>query len=142
MLGTLSQFTGGDVFLQPPSDAVNNRLKITTRHEDGGAQQGGISIVVPDPFRDLVINSHDSNFDPEQLKLLAISAASLNTTDVMQGNAKASSSTKSVKTLAGIFSGTETFVRKVEETLIKKKYAALDPSDSEPFGGQFPILFS
>lgn len=44
-----------------------------------------------------------------------------------------------IKSLAGIFAGTETFVRKVEET-IKKKYVALEPSDSEGFGGNDKII--
>lgn len=44
-----------------------------------------------------------------------------------------------MKSLAGIFAGTETFVRKVEET-IKKKYVALEPSDSEGFGGNIIFL--
>lgn len=86
-----------------------------------------------DPFRELVIKASDTDCDPVKLKSLALSAANLHDVEELVINKP---QTKSVKSLAGIFSGTETFVRKVEET-IKKKYAALDPSDSEGFGGLY-----
>lgn len=73
--------------------------------------------------------SKNKDCEPTKLNALATKAANLETV----GDTPKPSTT--IKSLAGIFAGTETFVRKVEETL-KKKYAALDPSDSEGFGGE------
>jgi hypothetical protein len=115
MIGTVSQLTESQGYIQNLVSKKDD-IKVTT---------------LEDPFRELVINSNNSNFDPEQLKVLALSAANL---ENIEETTIAKQQTKSVKSLAGIFAGTETFVRKVEET-IKKKYAALDPSDSEGFGG-------
>lgn len=85
-----------------------------------------------DPLRDLVLCSNDKSKECESTKLnaLAVKAANLTVADELQVKP-----TTTIKSLAGIFAGTETFVRKVEET-VKKKYAALDPTDSEGIGGQ------
>lgn len=87
------------------------------------------NIETDDPLRDLVLCSKNKDCEPTKLNALATKAANLET---LNETAKPSTTMKS---LAGIFAGTETFVRKVEET-IKKKYAALEPSDSEGFGGR------
>lgn len=84
------------------------------------------NIETDDPLRDLVILSNDC--EPTKLNALATKAANI------EAQAEPKPST-TIKSLAGIFAGTETFVRKVEET-IKKKYVALEPSDSEGFGGK------
>nr|XP_015838709.1 PREDICTED: uncharacterized protein LOC658747 isoform X2 [Tribolium castaneum] len=115
MIGTVTQLTDSQGYIM--QNSVKKEEKIVATLED--------------PFRELVINANDSNCDPEKLKMLALSAANLKDVEELS---VAKPQTKSVKSLAGIFAGTETFVRKVEET-IKKKYAALDPSDSEGFGG-------
>ncbi|KAK9890859.1 hypothetical protein WA026_012204 [Henosepilachna vigintioctopunctata] len=80
-----------------------------------------------DAFRQLVIYSENPNADPETLKQLASAAANL---EGIEEVTKQGQTTKGVKALAGIFAGTEEFVKKVEET-VKKKYAALEPSDSD-----------
>lgn len=90
-------------------------------------------IKIEDPLRELVLCSSDKDADPEKLKFLALSAANLVKEEENPVNFNQAS--KSVKSLAGIFTGTETFVKKMEENL-KKKYSALEPSDSEWFGGK------
>lgn len=84
-----------------------------------------------DPFRELVLSKNDT--DPDKLRHLADRAANLN--DIEEIPLKPPTT---VKSIAGIFTGTDTFVKKVEET-IKKKYAALEPSDSEGYG-EAPLL--
>ena len=117
MIGTVTQLTDSQGHIATTKN---------TKKDDGVKATSS-----EDPFRELVINSNDSNCDPEKLKMLALSAADLRDVEEVSISKQ---QPKSVKSLAGIFAGTETFVRKVEET-IKKKYAALDPSDSEGFGG-------
>lgn len=116
MMNTLSKLTESQVPVIPNSASVE--IKVTNPE---------------DPFRELVINEQNGDCDPEKLKFLALSAASLKHSEEIP---VVKEQTKSVKNLAGIFAGTETFVRKIEET-VKKKYSALDPSDSEGFGGVF-----
>lgn len=99
----------------------------------GNAIQAKPAAVLPnvetdDPLRDLVLCSKNSDCEPMKLNALATKAANIETLN------EAPKPSTTMKSLAGIFAGTETFVRKVEET-IKKKYTALDPSDSEGFGG-------
>lgn len=84
-----------------------------------------------DPFRELVLCK--TNTDPDKLKHLADRAANLNNIEEIPLKPATT-----VKSIAGIFAGTDTFVKKVEET-IKKKYAALEPSDSEGYG-EVPLL--
>lgn len=86
---------------------------------------------VDDPFRELVLSKR--NTDPNKLKELANRAANLENIEEVPSKPPAT-----VKSIAGIFAGTDTFVKKVEET-IKKKYAALEPSDSEGYG-EAPLL--
>ncbi|KAF5290002.1 hypothetical protein FQR65_LT11668 [Abscondita terminalis] len=91
------------------------------------------SLTATDPLRELVLCSKNYETEPEKLNHLAVQAANLTATEEI--SSKPSSS--SAKVLAGIFAGTETFVKKVET--IKKKFAALEPSDSEEFGDA-PLL--
>ncbi|XP_057656307.1 uncharacterized protein LOC130893886 [Diorhabda carinulata] len=88
---------------------------------------------VEDPLRELVL-CEEKDADPEKLKFLALSAANLVKEEPSPKQSSQSTSIN-VKALAGIFVGTETLIKKVEENL-KKKFAALDPSDSEGFGGK------
>lgn len=88
------------------------------------------NIETDDPLRDLVLCK---DCEPMKLNALATKAANI---DALTETTKPSTT---IKSLAGIFAGTETFVRKVEET-IKKKYVALEPSDSEGFGGNKWVL--
>lgn len=67
----------------------------------------------------------------DYLKKLASAAANLPTETETIPTQKIE--TKNVKNLAGIFAGTEMFVKKVEES-VRKKYASLEPSDSEGIG--------
>lgn len=82
------------------------------------------AIETDDPLRELVLCK---DCEPTTLNALASKAANI--------EIEAAKPSTTIKSLAGIFAGTETFVRKVEET-IKKKYVALDPSDSEGIGGK------
>ncbi|XP_056638835.1 transient receptor potential cation channel subfamily V member 6 [Diorhabda sublineata] len=91
---------------------------------------------VEDPLRELVL-CEEKDADPEKLKFLALSAANLVKEEPSPKQSSQSTSIN-VKALAGIFVGTETLIKKVEENL-KKKFAALDPSDSEGFG-EAPLL--
>uniref|UniRef100_A0A6P7H5H1 Uncharacterized protein LOC114346401 n=1 Tax=Diabrotica virgifera virgifera TaxID=50390 RepID=A0A6P7H5H1_DIAVI len=93
---------------------------------------------IEDPLRELVL-CDEKDADPEKLKFLALSAANLAKEEVHnQSQVQSQPSGVNVKTLAGIFAGTETLIKKVEENL-KKTLAVLDPSDSEGFG-EAPLL--
>lgn len=85
---------------------------------------------IPDPLRELVLCSKNYESEPEKLNHLAVQAANLPVVEEISVKAP----TSGVKVLAGIFAGTEMFVKKIEDN-IKKKFAALEPSDSEEFGG-------
>ncbi|KAL1514086.1 hypothetical protein ABEB36_003405 [Hypothenemus hampei] len=87
--------------------------------------------VTTDPLRDLVLESMDTN-NPERLNTLAIQAANLPHTDEIS-LPNENKATPSVKNLAGIFAGTDNFVKKMEEK-VKKKYTALECSDSDGLG--------
>lgn len=89
-----------------------------------------------DPLRELVLESA-SNANPEKLTSLAAQAANLSLTEVIMP--QQNKATTSVKNLAGIFAGTDGFVKKIEQK-VKKKYSALECSDSEGFGGEFQVL--
>lgn len=84
-----------------------------------------------DPLRDLVLCDKNLEYEPNKLNALAVKAANMSTAEEV-----AAKPATTMKSLAGIFAGTETFVKKVEET-IKKKYAALEPTDSEGCGGKY-----
>ncbi|XP_017777192.1 PREDICTED: uncharacterized protein LOC108563119 [Nicrophorus vespilloides] len=86
-----------------------------------------------DPLRDLVLYSRSES--PAFLNDLADRAANL--PDFEENVQNVPSAVPNVKSLAGIFAGTESIVKRVEVTV--KKYAALDPSDSEGFG-DLPLL--
>ncbi|XP_074036359.1 transient receptor potential cation channel subfamily V iav [Leptinotarsa decemlineata] len=132
MIGALSQLTESQGFTEP----IRNIQKQTEFFEVSANQHLNSLVKVEDPLRELVLCSNEKDVDPEKLKFLALSAANL----VKEEEAKKNKGqvTKSVKALAGIFTGTENFVKKVEENL-KKKYAALEPSDSDGFG-ETPLL--
>ncbi|KAG5892428.1 hypothetical protein JTB14_003364 [Gonioctena quinquepunctata] len=130
MIGALSQLTEHQEFTQPTQDIQKQSDIFRISPNQNSSSQGKVE----DPLRELVLCSNDKNADPEKLKFLALSAANL----VKEEETSKNQVTKSVKALAGIFSGTENFVKKVEENL-KRKYAALEPSDSEGFG-EAPLL--
>lgn len=87
---------------------------------------------IEDPLRELVLSSKHTT-DPNALREIANRAANLQNVEEVPLRPATT-----VKSIAGIFTGTDTFVKKVEET-IKKKYAALEPSDSEGYG-EAPLL--
>ncbi|KAF5276287.1 hypothetical protein FQA39_LY06636 [Lamprigera yunnana] len=89
------------------------------------------TLMATDPLHELVLGS--KNFEPEKLNHLAVQAANLTSTEEISSKPP----TSGAKVIAGMFTGTETLVKKVEN--IKKKFAALDPSDSEEFGDA-PLL--
>lgn len=86
---------------------------------------------IEDPLKELVILSDSNHSNADYLKKLAVAAANLPTDAETVPVQKVES--KNMKNLAGIFAGTETFVKKVEES-VRKKYANLEPSDSEGLG--------
>ncbi|KRT78424.1 hypothetical protein AMK59_6801, partial [Oryctes borbonicus] len=81
-----------------------------------------------DPLRELVLCSR-IKCETEKLQDLAVKAANISNAEEITLKPNVS-----VKSVAGIFAGTDAFVKKVEQT-IKKKYSTLDPSDSDGFGG-------
>lgn len=115
MLGTLNQLTASQTFGAPPPITHFQQVNSTV-----------------DPLRELVLES-SSNGNPDKLTTLALQAADLSSAEVImpQPNKAATS----VKNLAGIFAGTDGFVKKIERK-VKKKYSALECSDSEGFGGE------
>lgn len=115
MFGTLTQLTDSKGFDQKPKIIQPQLVK-----------------QVEDPFRELVLLSDNvGNVSMDYLKKLASAAANLPTETETIPTQKIE--TKNVKNLAGIFAGTEMFVKKVEES-VRKKYASLEPSDSEGIG--------
>lgn len=131
MFGALTQLTDAQGFIQPNPILMQTPEIFNINSLNPVQQPSNLPTKVEDPLRELVLCSNDKNVDPEKLKFLAQSAANLVNDDELNPQAQGS---KSMKTLAGIFAGTETFVKKVEENLTKK-YAALEPSDSDGFGG-------
>nr|CAH7752535.1 unnamed protein product [Callosobruchus chinensis] len=141
MLGALTQLTESQGVKEPKKEVSKPPAIYATPSTDAHNMDHSLKVV--DPLRELVIASEDEKVDPEKLNFLAQSAVNLVAGDERQPLASAvaqkpqNQMMKNVKTLAGIFTGAETFVKKVEET--KKKYSALDPSDSDGFG-EVPIL--
>lgn len=120
---TLPPSTPQTVFT-PPSGQIPSSNNLTKRY----------SLNSPDPLRELVLCSKNGNSDPEKLNHLAVQAANLQNTEEVSTKPPSSG----VKTIAGVFTGTENLVKKVEEN-IKKRFTALDPSDSDEFGGIIKI---
>lgn len=81
-----------------------------------------------DPLRELVLYSHKKHGTKEKMNELAQQAANLQNCEVITQKSEIS-----IPNLAGIFTGTETFIKKVEET-IKKKSPLIDASDSDNIG--------
>lgn len=132
MFGALNQLTESQGFMQPNQHITPTPEIFNINSLNPIQQTANLQTKVVDPLRELVLCSNDKDADPEKLKFLAQSAANLVIEEDLNSQVQAS---KSIKSLAGIFAGTETFVKKVEENLTKK-YAALEPSDSEGFGGK------
>ncbi|XP_060529714.1 uncharacterized protein LOC132704064 isoform X2 [Cylas formicarius] len=121
MLGTLNQLTAS----QGIKDTQNEKTSFPKLNAE---PIPSLIVTSSDPLRELVLHSNDTNAKPEVLRAYALAAANLpQSNDEIPCQTKA---TQSVKSLAGIFAGTENFVRKVEEN-IKKKYSTLIPSDNE-----------
>lgn len=137
MFGALTQLTDSQSFIQTQNvtapQLVTQKCETITQKPCAPSDKFVTNLIkIEDPLRELVLCSSDKDADPEKLKFLALSAANL----VKEENSVTfSQASKSVKGLAGIFTGTETFVKKMEENL-KKKYSALEPSDSDWFGGK------
>lgn len=142
MFGALTQLTDSQGFIQTQTVAkpqvVTQMPQLVTQKPCPPSNKfAPTAIKVDDPLRELVLCSSDKDADPEKLKFLALSAANLVKEE--ENAVSFTQASRSVKSLAGIFTGTETFVKKMEENL-KKKYSALEPSDSEWFGGNNNIL--
>ncbi|KAK5644509.1 hypothetical protein RI129_005809 [Pyrocoelia pectoralis] len=90
-------------------------------------------IATTDPLRELVLCSKNYEAEPEKLNHLAVQAANLSVTEEIT----LKPSPSGVQALAGIFTGTDTLLKTVGT--IKKRFVALDPSDSEEFGDA-PLL--
>lgn len=126
MIGALSQLAECQVFLQNP----------TTTEVTLTATQDSMQLLkVEDPLRELVLYSNDKNADPEKLKFLAHSAANLVTED---SNSSSNPIPKNMKILTGIFTGTGTFIKNMEDS-ISKKYSVFDDPSEDEFGGKLPI---
>ncbi|XP_066138980.1 uncharacterized protein iav [Euwallacea fornicatus] len=137
MLGTLTQWTASPSIKDPTvaSSASLNILNTTLISTSPAAQHEIVSPSTPtmDPLRELVIESID-NKNPERLNVLANQAANLSTKEELDLSQQNKPTTSSVKNLAGIFTGTDNFVKKVGEKVKKKKYSVLEGSDSDGFG--------
>lgn len=127
MFGALSQLAESQGFSQKPPTICAGQPIPTIVSVDYPPK-------VEDPLRELVLYSNDKNADPEKLKFLALSAANLVTDASNIPSSPSNLVPKNMKTLAGIFSGTGAFIKTMEEN-ISKKYSALEPSDSDGFGG-------
>lgn len=125
MFGALSQLTEAQGFSQKPPNILTTLAPNEVKPS--------FPAKVDDPLRELVLYSNHKDADPEKLKFLALSAAKLATEEVEK---PPNPIAKNMKTFAGIFTGTGAFIKNVEEN-ISKKYSALDPSDSDGFGGNF-----
>lgn len=82
-----------------------------------------------DPIRELVLNGLKRNSDPLKLQEFANQAANIQNFEIIQSQ----KTEIQVSNLAGLFSGADNYVRKVEET-VKKKSPLIDPSDSDSMG--------
>ncbi|XP_072382933.1 uncharacterized protein iav [Diabrotica undecimpunctata] len=134
MMGALTQLTDSQCLPQisPPAPKPIADSKFCQSLIASGPK-------IEDPLRELVL-CDEKDADPEKLKFLALSAANLAKEEAHnQSQIQSQPSGVNVKTLAGIFAGTETLIKKVEENL-KKTFAVLDSgSDSEGFG-EAPLL--
>lgn len=134
MFGALTQLAESQV----PSDVILNNFQTPVTNPTISnipiiqctTNTVRVSVDTDDPLRDLVLCDKIQECEPNKLNALAVKAANLSIAEEV-----VSKPGTTMKSLAGIFAGTETFVKKVEET-IKKKYAALDPTDSEGCGGK------
>lgn len=126
MLPTVDQFQGSKSNIEQ-----NERTMLQTIPEINFNTAPLLPNKKNDPLRLLVIYSEDPKCDAEVLKQLAFAAANLSGIDKVSTKREVG-----VKVLAGIFAGTEEFVRKVEQT-VKNTYSILDPSDSDGIGGNF-----
>ncbi|KAI4461974.1 transient receptor potential ion channel protein [Holotrichia oblita] len=127
ILGTFTQLSDtGNVQGAKPT-GLGNFLSKTNQSKSSTSELEDI-----DPLRELVLCSR-SICESEKLETLAAKAANISNADEITLKPNAS-----VKSVAGIFAGTDAFVKKVEQT-IKKKYSTLDPSDSDGFG-EGPLL--
>lgn len=124
MLPTVDQFQGSKSNIEQ-----NERTMLQTIPEINFNTAPLLPNKKNDPLRLLVIYSEDPKCDAEVLKQLAFAAANLSGIDKVSTKREVG-----VKVLAGIFAGTEEFVRKVEQT-VKNTYSILDPSDSDGIGG-------
>lgn len=124
MFGALSQLAESQGFSQKPSSTFMHQTAANEVKQQ-------FSLEVKDPLRELVLYSNNEDADPQKLKFLADSAANL-VAEVADQSSNTTS--KNMKVLTGIFAGTGTFIKNVESN-ISKKYSALEPSDSEEFGG-------
>lgn len=143
MFGALSQLTESQPLPPPPT------TKIAVPTSDTKLPLESL-LKVEDPLRELVICA-EKDEDPEKLKFLALSAANLAKEEseilrqqqqINQNLCQTQSQDKNpsgLNVLAGIFVGTESLIKKVEGNL-RKKFAVLDPSDSEGFGGKISLL--
>ncbi|KAH1012632.1 hypothetical protein HUJ05_011759 [Dendroctonus ponderosae] len=122
MLGTLGQLSASQAVRDPPRSPKPN-------------QAGPNMIQQPftDPLRTLVL---ESLVETNSARLSVLAAQAANLPDTAEIVSCPNTATTSVKNLAGIFAGTGNFVKKIEEKVKKKKYAVLECSDSESFGGK------
>ncbi|XP_050296208.1 uncharacterized protein LOC126736052 isoform X2 [Anthonomus grandis grandis] len=121
MLGTLNQLgvqaaLGPDIVGSLPIVQVANALNMPTS----------------DPLRELVLESISPTGNPERMMALAMQAANLPPAEDVVGGHEPKA-VPSVKNLAGIFAGTDNFVKKMEEK-VKKHYLFLECSDSDGLG--------
>lgn len=86
-----------------------------------------------DPLLELVMRDKQGRCEPEKLNELAARAANLPQTEEISAR-----QTTSVKNIAGIFTGTENFAKRVEDTT-KKRRSILESTDSEGCG-EVPLL--
>lgn len=136
MLGTLGQLSASQAARIPPRSPKPNAMMMIQQVWPVVLPFLALKIVfqpLADPLRDLVLESLAQN-NPARLSVLAAQAANLPDTEEIVSCP--STATTSVKNLAGIFAGTGNFVKKIEEKVKKKKYAVLECSDSESFGGK------
>lgn len=121
MLGALSALSESQKFSEKLPNSFTNPISEV---------QSILSVEVNDPLRELVLYSNNEDADPEKLKFLALSAANL----VSDTDKSPHLTSKNMKVITGMFTGTGIFMKNVEENS-SKKYSALEPSDSEGFGG-------
>ncbi|KAB0794778.1 hypothetical protein PPYR_11617 [Photinus pyralis] len=134
------------VSIQTENKAITKQVRISNEPQGPSATQPPIilqcnnqptvsdDVITTDPLRELVLCSKNYEAEPEKLNHLAVQAANLSVTEEITLKPPAASG---VQAIAGIFTGTDTLLKTVET--IKKRFVALDPSDSEEFGDA-PLL--